>query len=74
MRMLSRRKKLPCAGLSFTRPALSSFARNLIDQIFWLYGDLIRLRSPRRQMKSLSEPIARKAEKEDKVTGRFWEG
>ena len=74
MRMLSRRKKLPCAGLSFTRPALSSFARNLIDQIFWLYGDLIRLRSPRRLMKSLSEPIARKAEKEDKVTVRFWEG
>jgi len=25
-------------------------------------------------MKSLSEPIARRASAEDKVTGRFWEG
>ena len=25
-------------------------------------------------MKSLSEPIARKANAEDKVTGRFWKG
>ncbi len=25
-------------------------------------------------MKSLSEPIARRANEEDKVTGRFWEG
>ena len=40
------RKKLPHAGLSFIRPALPRFARNFIDQIFWLYDDLIRLRSP----------------------------
>ena len=29
---------------------------------------------PRRLMKSLSAPIARKINAEDKVTGRFWEG
>jgi hypothetical protein len=42
-------------------PALIAEYRARLTNLSWL-------------MKSLSEPIARKAKEEDKVTGRFWEG
>ena len=42
-------------------PALIAEYRSRLTNLSWL-------------MKSLSEPIARKANAEDKVTGRFWEG
>ena len=42
-------------------PELIAEYRSRLTNLSWL-------------MKSLSEPIARKANAEDKVTGRFWEG
>ena len=52
------RRSNPCRNVSLRQPL----------------RDLPATLPARRLIKSLSEPIARKANAEDKVTGRFWEG
>ncbi len=49
------------AAAILENPALVAEYRSRLTNLSWL-------------MKSLSEPIARQANAEDKVTGRFWEG